>query len=413
MIGEIPTLDDVEVDNKFIIMRIDINSPIVDSKILDFTRFESHIQTIKELEDSKLVLLAHQSRPGRKDFTTLEEHAKVLSKLLGKEVEYVDEIFSSRVQERIKKMDNGEVILLENVRFYSEEQLERTPEEHAESHLVKKLKKYFDVFVNDAFSSCHRIHASIVGFVPVLPSVVGRLVENEMKALDFALKSDGRKIFILGGAKLKDPVKVMKNVLEKGIAEKIALTGVLANYFLKLSGFNVGEANEKVIEENKEGLKDDEMRKLLEKYRDRIILPVDLGVEKDGKRVDVSLEKFRGEIIKDVGIETAKIYSELVKDYDVVVVKGVAGIFEDQRFAIGTHEILKGVTKSKFSVVGGGHAASAAQIFGFANKITHISTAGGACIRYLSGERLPAVEIIKEYWAKKWNVVLRDNTARS
>ncbi|MCS7121943.1 MAG: phosphoglycerate kinase [Archaeoglobaceae archaeon] len=413
MINDIPTLDDVRVDNKSIVMRIDINAPIVDSKILDFTRFESHIPTIKELEDAKLVLLAHQSRPGRKDFTTLEEHAKVLSKLLGKEVEYLDEIFSSRVQEKIKNMKNGEIILLENVRFYSEEQLERTPEEHAESHLVKKLKKYFDIFVNDAFSSSHRSHASIVGFVPVLPSVVGRLVEKEVAALNVALKSDGRKLFILGGAKMKDPVKVMKNVLENGIAEKVALTGVLANYFLKLKGFDIGKENEKVVEENKEGLKDEEMKKLFEKYREKIVLPVDLGVEKEGKRIDVTLEKFKGEVIKDIGIETAKLYAELAKEYDVVVVKGVAGVFEDQKFAIGTHEILKGVTKSKFSIVGGGHAASAAELFGLSNKIGYISTAGGACISYLSGEKLPAIEAIKDYWKKKWNVVLRNNSARS
>ncbi|MET1125054.1 MAG: phosphoglycerate kinase [Archaeoglobaceae archaeon] len=402
MIGDLPTLEDVETEGKRVLMRIDVNAPIVESKILDTTRFESHIPTIEELSNSKLVLIAHQSRPGRKDFTTLEGHAKVLSRLLGRRVDYIDEIFSSRVQEAIKRLEDGEVLLLENVRFYSEETLERSAEEHAESHLVRKLAPLFDVFVNDAFSACHRSHASLVGFVPVLPSVVGRLVEKEVSALEKALKSEGKKLFILGGAKIKDSVKVMKNVLENGIAEKVVLTGVVANYFLKLSGFNIGEVNEKVVEENKEGVNDEEMKKLLEKHREKIVLPVDLGVEKDGKRADVPLEKFSGERIMDIGIETANLIESLIPEYDIVVINGPAGVFEDTRFAIGTYEVLKAVAKAKYSVVGGGHIASAASLFGLASKMSHVSTAGGACIRYLSGERLVALEVIKEYWKRKW-----------
>ncbi len=404
MIDGLPTLDDIEYEGKYVLMRIDINAPIIDSKILDTTRFESHVPTIEELANSKLVLLAHQSRPGRKDFTTLESHAKVLSRVLGRRVEYVDEIFSSRVQERIRRLEDGEILLLENVRFYSEEQLDRSAEEHAESHLVRRLKNFFDVFVNDAFSACHRSHASLVGFVPVLPSVVGRLVEREVAALNVALKSEGRKLFILGGAKIKDSVKVMKNVLKGGIAEKVALTGVVANYFLMLSGFEIGEVNRKVVEENKEGVSDEEMKKLLEEYRDKIVLPIDLGVEKNGKRADVPLEKFSGERIMDIGIETANLIASMVPEFDVVVINGPAGVFEDTRFAIGTYEVLKAVAKAKYSVVGGGHIASAASLFGLAGKMSHVSTAGGACIRYLSGEKLPALEVIREYWKRKWSV---------
>ncbi|MDI9645835.1 MAG: phosphoglycerate kinase [Archaeoglobales archaeon] len=404
MIGDLPTLDDVDYDGKTVLVRVDLNSPIVDSKILDTTRFEAHIPTLEDLADSKVVLISHQSRPGKKDFTTLESHSKVLSKLLGKKVEYVDEIFSQRVQQRIREMSDGEVILLENVRFYAEETLERTAEEHANSHLVRKLKGLFDLFVNDAFSASHRSHASLIGFVPVLPSVVGRLVEKEVSALDKALKSDGRKLFILGGAKMKDSVRVMKNVLENGIADKVALTGVVANCFLKLSGVEIGEYNTKVVEENREGLKDEELLTILKKYKEKILLPVDLGVEKDGKRVDIPLEKFNGEKIMDIGIETANMIASLVPEFDVVVINGPAGVFEDQRFAIGTHEVLKAVSKARYSVVGGGHIVSAAMLFGLANKMSHVSTGGGASIRYLSGEKLPGIEVIREYWKKKWGV---------
>lgn len=403
MIDELPTLDDIYYYDKFVLLRVDVNAPIVNSTILDTTRFESHIPTIEDLADTKLVLLAHQSRPGRKDFTTLESHASTFSRLIGRKVEYIDEIFSRNVISRIKEMESGEILLLENVRFYSEEQLSRSPEEHAESHMVRKLKGLFDVFVNDAFSASHRSHTSLVGFVPVVPSVVGRLVEREVAALSKALKGDGRKLFILGGAKIKDSVKVLKNVLKNNIADKAILTGVVANYFLMLKGADIGEVNKRIVEDNKEGVSDDEMRTLLEKYSDRIILPVDFGVEKEGVRADVSIDSFDGKYrIMDIGLESVNIFSEMIPEFDYIVINGPAGVFEDDRFSLGTYEVLKAATKAKYSVIGGGHIASAARLFGLSERFTHVSTAGGACIRFLSGEKLVALETIREYWSKKW-----------
>lgn len=403
MIDELPTLDDIYYYDKFVLLRVDVNAPIVNSTILDTTRFESHIPTIEDLADTKLVLLAHQSRPGRKDFTTLESHASTFSRLIGRKVEYIDEIFSRNVISRIKEMESGEILLLENVRFYSEEQLSRSPEKHAESHMVRKLKGLFDVFVNDAFSASHRSHTSLVGFVPVVPSVVGRLVEREVAALSKALKGDGRKLFILGGAKIKDSVKVLKNVLKNNIADKAILTGVVANYFLMLKGADIGEVNKRIVEDNKEGVSDDEMRTLLEKYSDRIILPVDFGVEKEGVRADVSIDSFDGKYrIMDIGLESVNIFSEMIPEFDYIVINGPAGVFEDDRFSLGTYEVLKAATKAKYSVIGGGHIASAARLFGLSERFTHVSTAGGACIRFLSGEKLVALETIREYWSKKW-----------
>lgn len=397
---DLPTLDDAgEFDS--VLLRVDINAPIVNSTILDTSRFESHVPTLRELEDKKVVILAHQSRPGRKDFTTLEEHARVFSKILGREVQYIDEIFSKRVIERIKNLCSGEILLLENVRFYSEEQLERSAEEHAESILVRKLGNLFDIFVNDAFSSFHRSHASLVGFIPVLPTFIGRLAEKEIKALSRALKP-GKTAFVLGGAKIKDPIKVMKNVLQNGIAEKVFLTGVVANYFLTLKGNDLGEENRKVIEENKEGVKDEEAKALIDKYGDKIVLPIDLGVEDGGVRKDVPLSEFNGKgKIKDIGIETVNEYTLMLSEFETVVINGTAGVYEDSRFSLGTYEILKAATKT-YSIVGGGHTASAANLFGLSNKISHISIAGGACVRFLSGEKLPVIEKIKEYWEKKW-----------
>ncbi len=398
MLDGIPTLDDIEYSGRKVLLRVDINSPIVESRILDTTRFESHYETLKELENSAVAILAHQSRPGKDDFTTLEAHAEVLERIVGREVEYLDEIFSSCVVRRVKRLKPGEIVLLENVRFYSEEQLKRTPEEHANCLMVKKLAPLFDLYVNDAFSASHRPHASLIGFPPVMPSVAGRLVEKEVRALSKALRSEGSKIFILGGAKIEDSVKVLKNVLENGIADKVALTGVVANYFLKLSGFKLGEENEKIIEENKDGVSDEEMKKLLEKYKNKIILPVDVAVDANGEREDVKLEEFRGGMIKDIGFETISILVEEIPKYDIAVINGPAGVFEEEVFATGTVEVLKAVAKASYSVVGGGHIATAARLFGIARKIDHISTGGGASIRFLSGENLVALEVLKKYW---------------
>lgn len=398
---ELPTLDDMENKQKSVLLRLDINAPIVNSTILDTTRFESHLPTLRELEDKEVVILAHQSRPGRRDFTTLEEHAKVLSRILGREVEYIDEIFSRRVLDRIKNMKPGEFLLLENVRFYSEEQLERTAEEHASCLLVRRLKDNFDAFVNDAFSAFHRSHASLVGFIPVLPTFIGRVAEKEINALSKGLRKGERIAFVLGGAKIKDPIKVMKNVLENGIAEKVFLTGVIANYFLLLSGKELGDENRKVVEDNKENVKDEDAKKLLEKYRDKIVLPVDFGVELGGVREDISVEEFKGKgIIKDIGVETMNQFSSMIPEFDTVVVNGTAGVYEDSKFSLGTYEVLKAVSKAKFSIIGGGHSASAVNMFGLADKVSHVSIAGGACVRFLSGEKLPVIEKIREYWGK-------------
>ncbi|MCS7129848.1 MAG: phosphoglycerate kinase [Archaeoglobaceae archaeon] len=398
----LPTIEEIKSEHKAVLLRLDINAPIVNSTILDTTRFESHLPTIRELKEKKVVIIAHQSRPGRRDFTTLEEHARVLSKIVGREVEYIDEIFSKRVIDRIRSMKVGEILLLENVRFYSEEQLDRTAEEHANCLMVRRLKDCFDVFVNDAFSAFHRSHASLVGFIPVLPTYIGRVAEKEIRALSMGLRKGDRIAFVLGGAKIKDPIKVMKNVLENGIAERVFLTGVVANYFLQLLGKEIGEENKKIVEDNKENVRDEDAKKLLEKHKDKILLPIDFGIEVGGVREDVELEKFKGKgVIKDIGVETMNEFSKMIPEFDTVVVNGTAGVYEDSRFSLGTYEILKAVSKAKFSIVGGGHSASAVNMFGLSEKVSHVSIAGGACVRFLSGEKLPVIEKIREYWGKE------------
>ncbi len=401
MIDGIPTLDDINYDRKSILIRLDINTPIINSTILDKTRFRSHIDTLKELENSKVVILAHQSRPGRQDFTTLENHARVLERIIGKEVEYVDDIFSSCAIKKIKNAGMGDILLLENVRFFSEEQITRSAEEHSKSILVRKLAPHFDIYVNDAFSASHRAHASLIGFPPVLPSVAGRLVEREVNALSMVLRSKKRKVFILGGAKIEDSVRVLMNVLINNIAEKVILTGVVANYFLILDGYELGEVNKRIVEENKESIDDKQVKEFYLKYRDRIILPVDVAVDVNGEREEINIKEYGGKgVIKDIGIETISMLSDLIPSYEISVINGPAGVFEEEQFSIGTFEILKAVAKTDFSFVGGGHISTAARMCGIDKKVSHVSTGGGASIRFLSGEKLVALEVLKKYWGK-------------
>ncbi|HEY9247472.1 MAG TPA: phosphoglycerate kinase, partial [Candidatus Methanoperedens sp.] len=210
MMRDYLSIDDIKTKEKTILCRLDLNSPM-DPKgiILDDSRFRSHVSTLKELEESKVVILSHQSRPGKSDFTTMEPHSKLLSKLMRREISYIDDIFGSNAIESIRGMDTGEIILLENSRFYSEESLERKPQEHAKTHMVKRLSKVCDIFMNDAFSVSHRSHLSVTGFTPVLPSIAGRVMEKEIDSLNKGLSCGERPcLYVLGGAKVDDSIKV-------------------------------------------------------------------------------------------------------------------------------------------------------------------------------------------------------------
>ena len=229
-------MDDLPLEGKTVLVRVDINSPMgKQNEILDDKRFKMHLPTLRELENSKTVLLAHQSRAGKSDFTTMETHAARFSELLGRAVLYVEDIFGREARSKIAEMVNGDVILLENVRFFSEETLKRTAMEHAGSHLVQKLAPLADVFINDAFSVAHRAHLSVIGFTEVLPSLAGRLMDREIEALDKVLVDIERpSLFVLGGVKAPDSIDVAQNVLKSGAADSVIFTGAVANIFISI-----------------------------------------------------------------------------------------------------------------------------------------------------------------------------------
>ncbi len=399
MIRDYLTIDDIDVRGKTILCRLDLNSPMdPNGIILDDSRFRSHLTTLKELEESKVVVLSHQSRPGKSDFTTMEPHSKLLSKLMRRNINYIDDIFGSRALDSIRKMNKGDVILLENARFYSEESLERTPKEHTRTHMVRRLSSVCDIFMNDAFSVSHRSHLSVTGFTEVLPSIAGRVMEKEIDSLNRGLSCGERPcIYVLGGAKVDDSIKVTKNVLERGCADRVLVTGVVANVFLAASGVKIGSTNMNFIE--KQGYTDqiDIARELLSHFAENIGLPVDVALNKNDERIEEKVRNLNTELpIHDIGIETMVKFSKEISGAKTVIMNGPAGVFEKEAFALGTHELIKAGTKSGFSVIGGGHIAAAAEQLGVSGKFSHVSTGGGACIDFLAGEKLPGIEALKD-----------------
>lgn len=393
------TLDDINTKGKTVLCRLDLNSPMdPNGTILDDSRFRSHLTTLRELEDSKVIILSHQSRPGKSDFTTMEPHSKILSKMMRRNVDYVDDIFGSHAVSSIKKMGKGDTIMLENTRFYSEESLERTPKEHTRTHMVKQLSPLCDIFMNDAFSVSHRSHLSVTGFTKVLPSMAGRVMEKEIDSLNRGLSCNDRPcIYVLGGTKVDDSIKVTKNVLEKGCADRVLVTGVVANVFLAASGVKIGSANMSFIEKQGYLPQVEIARGLLSVFKKNIGLPVDVALNKNDERVEEKVHNLNTELpIHDIGIETMVRFSEEISSSKTVVMNGPAGVFEKDAFALGTQELIKAGAKSGFSVIGGGHIAAAAEQMGISNKFSHVSTGGGACIDFLAGEKLPGIEALKD-----------------
>lgn len=392
-------MDDVILDNKRVLVRVDFNSPMDPSgNILDDKRIKSHLDTLRALEDCRVVLMAHQSRAGKKDYTTLEAHARQATRLLRRDVAYIDDIFGSHAREAIKSLLPGEVILLENTRFYAEENMNRTPADHAKSHMVKKLAPLFDLFINDAFAVSHRSHCSVVGFTEVLPSIAGILMDKEITALDKGMKGNEHPtVFSLGGTKADDSIKVTKNVLGRGGADKILTSGVVATVFMMAAGIDVGDANRKFVEDQEYLEQIPIAAKLLREYPGKIAMPVDVALNKNGERVEVAVDTLPTDLpIADIGLETIVNYSKDLKDARVTVTNGPTGIFEQEKFRLGTAELLKAATQSGYSIVGGGHSIAAIDQLGLESKFSHVSMGGGASITYLSGEPLPGIEALKK-----------------
>jgi len=402
---DIYTMDDLKVKDKTILVRVDVNSP-VDPKsgfLLDDTRIKLHAETIRELQNkgAKTVLLAHQSRPGKADFTTLKYHAEALSEILGKPVEYVDDIFGSNAKNRISQLQSGEVLVLENVRFYSEEVLKRDPKSQAETHLVEKLTPVVDYYINDAFAAAHRSQPSLVGFALELPSAAGRVMERELKILYNAVYNAERpRVYVLGGVKVDDSIAITENLLKKGSADYILTTGLVANIFLWGAGINIKQVNKDFIKNKNYCEWVLKAKKLLKEFKGKILYPKDVAIPVDNKRKEFSVKKIPNKSIYDIGSDTINEYAKIIRGAGTIFANGPAGVFEEDGFSLGTEDILNAIASSSgLSIIGGGHMAAAANQMGLTG-IDHISSGGGASISLLAGDELPVVEVLKQAKSK-------------
>lgn len=393
------TVEDLPLEEKTVILRVDINTPLENGRIESTERIEASVDTIKYLKSKncKTVIIAHQGRPGGEDFISMEQHAQKLSEACGFNVEFIDDTIGKYARERIKIMKKGEVILLQNIRFLAEEMLDLTPEEHAKSILVKTLSPLAQFFVNDAYSASHRNHCSITGFTQTLQSCAGIQMRKEIESNSKIHGGVKPVVYVLGGAKPEDDVKLMKYALENDIVNAVLLGGVMAVLYAKTKGWSLSEKEEEEVKKWEKPL--ETLKQLLQKYPELIAGPIDYAVKINGKRVDVKKNsETQGNPLEDIGVETAKKYAEIIQLGKTIYLKGPMGRIEDENFRIGTEIVLKSFENAKaFTLTGGGHIIEAMDLFKInKSKISHVSLAGGALLDFLSGEKLPGVEALKE-----------------
>jgi phosphoglycerate kinase len=388
------TLDDFDLRDKAVLLRLDINAPLDPSnnQILDDGRIVAAKPTLDALSEARVAVLSHQSRPGSGDFTSLQLHAELLQKVCSQRVTFIDDVMGPAARQAVKEMKKGEVVVLDNVRFCAEEILEDKGQKLAKTNLVKRLAPLFDLYVNDAFASAHRSQASLVGFPYVLPSAAGKLMQRELSALKKLMSNPARpSTYVLGGAKVEDKVPVIENILSTGKANRVLVGGNVAKVFLKATDTKLDQADEKELATaTDEVLK---AKRILSKYKKRIVLPTDFGTSMNGKRLDTPVRKLtKAGRALDIGSDTIEKFSEIVADSKTIVASGPMGVFEEKGFESGTKAILESMTNTDaFTVIGGGHLAGYAGILGVTEKLSHVSTAGGAMLSLLAGEELPAI----------------------
>jgi phosphoglycerate kinase len=388
------TLENFDLRDKAVLLRLDINAPLDPSnnQLLDDGRIKAAKPTLDALTDARVAILSHQSRPGRGDFTSLQQHARELQRICSQRVTFIDDVMGPAARDAVKQLRKGEVVVLDNVRFCAEEMLEDKGEKLAKTNLVTRLAPLFDLYVNDAFATAHRAQASLVGFPQVLPAAAGKLMERELSALERLMVNPTHpSTYLLGGAKVEDKVPVIENILATRQADNVLVGGNVAKVFLKAVDTKLGVSDEEDLGDiTDEVLK---ANRILSKYRKRVIMPSDFGTVKDGKRTDTPIKDLpRAGKALDIGPKTVKTFTRLINESKTVVAAGPMGVFEEDGFETGTRAVLESMAQAKaFTVVGGGHMAGYADILGISDQLSHVSTAGGAMLSMLAGEELPAI----------------------
>ncbi len=404
--GSFLVLDDANLSGKTVLVRVDVNSPLnpATHEFLDDSRLRAIMPTLRRLADSKVVILAHQSRPGKSDFTSMERHAELLSVLLGRSITFVPDVCGDVALSAIRDMKAGEMLFLDNVRGCEEEigSKKASLDELAETEMVRRLSSVADAFVCDAFACAHRNSPTISGFGLTLPSYAGVLMQKELEALGAATNDPPRPyVVILGGVKCDDSLEIADNLLSRGVADKVIPVGVVGNLMLWAAGHRLGDSNEEFIRNAMEDAFDSTFnlaKRLLADYSGKIMLPIDLAVEQDGERVPISVSQLPTEYpIYDIGIGTLMQIRPEVMSSKCILWNGPASYFEKPQFAFGTIEILNTCVESDaYFIVGGGHTSTLVVQRGVQEQVGHNSTGGGACLTLLAGRRMPAIDALEE-----------------
>ncbi|MFP7479128.1 phosphoglycerate kinase [Terribacillus saccharophilus] len=388
------SIRDIDVAGKKVFCRVDFNVPMENGTVTDDTRIKAALPTIKHLTEqgAKVILASHLGRPKGevKDDLRLDPVAQRLSDLLDKEVAKVDQVHGEEVNQAVAELADGEVLLIENVRF-------EPGEEKNDPELAKAFASMADVYVNDAFGAAHRAHASTEGVAKHLPAVAGLLLERELEVLGKAL-SDPERPFtaIIGGAKVKDKIGVIDNLLDK--VDNLIIGGGLAYTFIKARGYEIGKS---LLEEDKIDLAKEFMQKAKDKGVN-MVMPEDVVVaddfSEDANKREVSIEEIPADWeALDIGPKTRETYKQIVKDSKLIIWNGPMGVFELNAFAGGTKAVGEALAEGEgFSIIGGGDSAAAVEKFGLAEKMDHISTGGGASLEFMEGKELPGVAALND-----------------
>ncbi len=409
MIDHIKSIENEDVKGKTILLRVDINSAVKTSqevedeesddvkfshsRLLKSPKLAAHAKTIRFLagDGAKIVVLSHQGRKGRDDFISLEAHTKTMENLTDLKVKFYS--WKNDYLGAIKKMKNGDVILLDNTRFLDFETEEKTPEEHAKTKEIKELAEVADMFVLDALSVAHRAHASVVGFTALLPSFAGPVLVDELEALDKIENIKDNALLVLGGMKPEDSLKIMDKMLCSRRVKQVLVGGVLGELCIIAKGTALGE-KDNFLKENKLIDALPEVKRQLEKFNGKICFPVDLAVRRKGAREEISLAELPvEEMIYDVGEVTVQNYDSIIEKAKLVIFNGPVGRFESYQFAYGTRKILEALCRTRaYTIIGGGDTVTAVVRLGFKEKeFGRVSLAGKALLQFLVGNELPGL----------------------
>jgi phosphoglycerate kinase len=382
-------MEDFDLSGKKVLLRVDINSSIdlEKNEIRKAPRIQAIIPTLEQLKDSGVVLIAHQSRPGKKDFTSLKLHAEKLNSYLPGRVSFVEDLFGEKAIRAIKELQPGKILVLNNVRGWERENKQSSIEDAEQTELITTLSPYFDFYINDAFGAAHRAQPSLIGW-PTL--IGGPLVKKELDMVNKLLTPEHPSVMLVGGAKADDKFKALKYNLESGKVDKVLIAGLTASMMLIAKGVKLSEIDTKLVKKYADELKD-EILEVLTKYKDKVELPIDIATNNNNIREEHTIEGVSEVpvMIGDIGEKTQKKYAEIIKTAKTVVANGPPGIFEEEIFRKGTYSLIDAMNESDaFCVIGGGDMGEAAEMSGKKGKIT-VSTGGGALLAILSGKKVP------------------------